>query len=146
MSDPAAPPKPVFMNVAWKGEHRFEAVRPSGGHVAQFDGSGKAGQSPVDALMSALAACSAIDVVDILEKRRTPVESMNIEAVGERVETIPRRYKHITLKFKINGAGIERVHALRAIELAVTKYCSVGGSLLAEIVVDWKLELNGGTD
>ncbi|MBA2687285.1 MAG: OsmC family protein [Gemmatimonadaceae bacterium] len=135
-------PKPVVMNIDWKGEHRFDTARP-GGPVARFDGSGVTGQSPVDALLSAVATCSAIDVVDILAKRRTPIETMNVEAVGQRVETIPRRYSHITLKFRITGAGIERDQALRAIELSVTKYCSVRSSLLAEIVVDWELELSG---
>ncbi len=134
-------PKPVVMNAEWKGEHRFDTARP-GGPVARFDGSGATGQSPVDALLSAVATCSAIDVVDILAKRKTPVASMHIETVGERVEEIPRRYKHITFKFRITGAGIDRENTLRAIELAVTKYCSVRSSMLAEIVFDWELELS----
>lgn len=134
-------PKPVVMNVEWKGEHRFDTSRADG-PVARFDGSGLTGQSPVDALLSAVTACSAIDVVDILAKRKTPVASMHVEAVGERVDTIPRRFKHITLKFKITGAGIDRENTLRAIDLAVTKYCSVRGSMLAEIVFDWELELS----
>lgn len=141
-SEPKTLPKPVVMNVAWKGDHRFDTGRP-GGPVARLDGSGASGQSPVDALLSAVAACAAVDVVDILAKRRTPIESMNIEAVGERVDSTPRRFKHITLKFRIAGAGIERDQALRAIELSVTKYCSVRSSLFAEIVVDWELELAG---
>jgi putative redox protein len=144
MSDPKTPVKPVVMNIDWKGGQSFDTARPGGGPVARFDGTGKTGQSPIDALLSALAACAAIDVVEILAKRRTPAASMHIEAVGERVDEIPRRYKHITLKFKITGAGIDRDQALRAIDLAVTKYCSVRGSLLAEIAVDWELELTEG--
>lgn len=135
-------PKPVVVSVDWKGEHRFDTARP-GGPAARLDGSGATGQSPVDILLSALAACAAIDVVDILAKRRTPAASMSIEVVGERVTEIPRRYKHITLKFRIAGAGIDRDQALRAIDLSVTKYCSVKGSLHPEIVVDWELDLSG---
>ena len=135
-----APPKPVVMNIDWKGDQAFETSRP-GGPVAILDGHGKAGQTPVDALLASVAACAAIDVVEILAKRRTPVKTLSIEAVGERVIEIPRRYKHITLKFLISGAGIDRDQALRAIELSVTKYCSVRRSLLEEIVVDWELEL-----
>jgi putative redox protein len=133
--------KPVTMDISWKGGHRFDTSRP-GGPVARLDGSGETGQSPVDAVLSALAACSAIDVVEILAKRRTPVESMEIEAVGERVDTIPRHYKHITLKFRIVGRGVERDQALRAIDLAVTKYCSVRSSLSENIKVDWELDLS----
>ena len=69
------PGKPVSMiRAVWRGEHRFDTGRV-GQPTARIDGSAITGQSPTDALLSALAACSAIDVVDILEKRRTPVRS-----------------------------------------------------------------------
>ncbi len=109
--------------------------------MVRFDGGGESGQSPADALLSALASCSSIDVVDILAKRRTPVESLEVNVIGERVDTIPRRFKHITLQFRIGGTGIERDQAERAIMLAVTKYCTVRDSLRPDIVVDWTLEL-----
>ena len=108
----------------------------------RLDASGETAQSPVDALLSALASCTAVDVVDILAKRRTPVESLHVDAVGDRVDTVPRRFRHITLTYRIGGEGIEEEQANRAIELAVTKYCTVRSSLAPDIIVDWKLELN----
>jgi putative redox protein len=109
--------------------------------MARIDGDGEAGQSPPEALLSALATCVSYDVVDILAKQRTPVESLEIDVVGERVETVPRRYKNITLNFRIAGKGIEKDKALRAIELAATKYCSVRDSLRTDLVVDWTVEI-----
>lgn len=135
--------RPVVMNINWKGEHRFDTSRPNG-PVSRIDGSGESGQSPVDALLSALAACAAIDVVDILAKRRTPAKTLDVEASGQRVETIPRHYKQIKLHFRITGDGIERDQAQRAIELAVTKYCSVRSSLDPAIPIEWDLELLEG--
>ena len=132
---------PSVIHVDWNGEYLFDAGRP-GGPTMHIDASGKTGQSPVDTLLSALATCSASDVVDILAKRRTPIESMQIDVVGERVDSVPRRFKHITLTFHITGAGIDRDHAERAIDLSVNKYCSVRDSLSRDIVVDWKLDLN----
>jgi putative redox protein len=145
MTAPAAPQTgkpPSRVHVQWKGDQRFEAGRPNA-PTALIDGNGKAGQSSPDALLSALASCISIDVVDILAKRRTPVESLEIDVVGERVDTIPRRFKHITLNFRIAGKGIERDQALRAIELAATKYCSIRDSLRSDIVVDWTVNLHG---
>jgi putative redox protein len=55
---------------------------------------------------------------------------------------VPRRFRHITLNYHIRGKGIEEAHASRAIELAVTKYCSVRDSLSRDIIVDWKLDLD----
>ena len=144
MTTPAAPqtPKPPSrVHVRWAGEQRFEAGRPNA-PTAVIDGNGKAGQSPPEALLSALASCVSVDVVEILAKRRTPVDSLEIDVVGERVDTTPRRFKHITLNFRIGGKGIEKDQALRAIELAATKYCSVRDSLRNDIVVEWTVELH----
>ena len=132
--------KPSRIHVEWVGGHRFDAGRP-GGRAARIDGEGETGQSPPETLLSALATCVSYDVVDILAKQRTPLESLEIDIVGERVDTIPRRYKHITLNFRIGGKGIEKEQALRAIELSATKYCSVRDSLRSDIVVDWTVEL-----
>jgi putative redox protein len=141
---PTPPPtatKPSRIHVQWVGKHRFEAGRP-GGPTARIDGEGETGQSPPETLLSALATCVSYDVIDILEKQRTPISSLEIDVVGERVDTIPRRYKHITLNFRIKGDGIEEEKALRAIELSATKYCSVGESLRPDLKVDWTVEIS----
>jgi len=85
-----------------------------------------------------------VDVVEILAKRRSPVTSLQVEVIGERVATVPHRFRHITLIFRVKGPGIEREQVERAIDLAVNKYCSVRDSLSREIVVEWKLDLNAG--
>jgi len=133
---------PVRISVDWKGDHNFDAGR-EGRPSIRIDGDGATGPSPPDALICALAACVSVDVVDILAKRRTPVDSYRVEAVGERVETIPRRFSHISLKVFINGKGIERAQADRAIDLALNKYCSVKDSLDPNLPVEWTLVLNG---
>jgi putative redox protein len=143
MTAPAAPTtatKPSRIHVEWVEAHRFEAGRP-GGPTARIDGDGETGQSPPETLLSALSTCVAYDVIEILAKQRTPISSMAIDIVGERVDTIPRRYKYITLNFIIGGKGIEKDHALRAIELSATKYCSVRESLRSDIQVAWTVEI-----
>jgi putative redox protein len=132
--------QPSRIHVAWVGGHRFDAGRPDG-PPARIDGEGETGQSPPEALLSALATCVSYDVIDILAKQRTPIESLEIDVVGERVDSIPRRYRHITLNFRIGGRGIEKEQALRAIELSATRYCSVRDSLRSDLVVDWTVEL-----
>jgi putative redox protein len=141
----AAPPVPrreAVVRVTWAGEHRFDSGRPDG-VVARLDGEGSAGQSPVDALLSALAACSGVDVVDILAKRRTPAERLTVEARGERREEHPRRFVRIELRYLVDGAGIEAAHVERAIALAFERYCSVAASLSPAIAVDAIAVVNG---
>jgi putative redox protein len=132
---------PSIVNVQWTGGREFDAGR-EGRPKIHVDGDGNAGPTPPDSLLIALASCVSVDVVDILGKRRTPVESYNVEVRGERVDTIPRRFKHITLNISIVGAGIERAQAEHAIDLAVNKYCSVRDSLAPDIPVVWNLSLN----
>ncbi|MFL5575305.1 MAG: OsmC family protein [Gemmatimonadaceae bacterium] len=143
MTEPNSPHKPVNrVRVTWVGEHMFDAGRP-GGPPARIDASARTGQSPVDALLSALGSCSAVDVVDILAKRRTPVASLEVNVAGTRVTTIPRRLERVLLEFHIEGEGIDRAHAERAVELSVTKYCSVRDSLAPDIEIEWTVVLNG---
>lgn len=137
---PQATKPPSRVHVRWAGEQRFEAGRANA-PTAVIDGNGKTGQSPPEALLSALASCVSVDVVAILAKRRTPVESLEIDVVGERIDTTPRRYKHITLNFHIAGKGIEKDQALRAIELSATKYCSIRDSLRSDIIIDWTVDI-----
>lgn len=133
---------PVRVLVNWRGERNFDAGR-EGRVTIRIDGDGATGPSPPDVLICALATCVSVDVVDILAKRRTPVESYHVEAIGERVDTIPRRFSHVTLNVSINGAGIDRAQAERAIDLALNKYCTVKDSLDPDIPVVWNLTLNG---
>ncbi|MBM3906499.1 MAG: OsmC family protein [Gemmatimonadetes bacterium] len=130
------------VQLQWQGEHRFDAGRPGGPQI-RIDASAQTGPGPVDSLLIGLGACTGVDVLDILAKRRTPVETFSIEVQGERRDGVPRRVVKAHLIYRIDGAGIERVHAERAVELAVTKYCSVRDSLDPEIPVTWSVVLNG---
>ena len=133
---------PNVVRATWAGAYRFDTARP-GGPIARIDGDGETGQSPPDALLSALAACSGIDVVDILAKRRTPVEKLTIDVEGERREDIPRRFVRLTLTYNLEGAGVEALHAERAVTLAFEKYCSVAASLAPDIVAETIVVVNG---
>jgi putative redox protein len=134
---------PSKVTVTWAGDHRFDGQRQSGGPAIRMDASGTTGPSPVDALLCALAGCTGVDVVDILAKRRTPVQALSVDVEGERFAGVPGRVTSIKLHYRIIGAEVERTHAERAIELAVTKYCSVRDSLDPNMAVTWALELNG---
>ena len=139
----AKPPrKPNVIHVAWKGAQRFDAGRP-GGQTLRLDGTGETGQSPVDAVLSGLASCISIDVVEIMAKRKTPASRLDIHVTGERSEGTPRRLLAVHLDFALDGEGIDRDHAMRAIDLGLNKYCSVRDSLARDITFTWTLTVNG---
>jgi putative redox protein len=128
------------VHVEWAGDGRFDASR-QGGPPVRIDTSGETGLGPVDTLLSALAGCASVDVVEILAKRRTPVSALSVDVAAERFDGVPRRVVKATLHFTIAGDGIDRVHAERAIDLSINKYCSVRDSLREDTIVDWTLTL-----
>ena len=145
---PAPPPggkPPARVVVQWKGPGTmaFDGRKAKGGPTITVDNTGKAHPGPVDTVLIALAACTTEDVLTILEKRRTPAARLEIQVEGQRANAVPARLTRIHLRYVIDGDGIDRANTLRAIELAVMKYCSVRDSLDKSIEVEWSLLLNG---
>ncbi len=128
--------------VRWQGERVYEVSR-SGATPITIDGNRTKGPGPVEALLASLASCSAIDVVDYMEKRRTPVTRLDIRISAVRAPSPPRRVLSAILEFTIDGDGIDRVHAERSISLALGTYCSVAATLAADIDLSTRLVLHG---
>lgn len=139
---PSSPPTNTTVVATWRGGRRYDVARP-GGPATTIDGAGEAGTGPVDTLLGALAACSAIDVEAYLAKRRTPPERMTVTVRAERRAELPRRVLSAHLEFAIDGAGVEPAHAERAVALAVDRYCSVAASLASDIVIGRDVVVNG---
>jgi putative redox protein len=129
------------IDVRWVRGAAFEAGRPQGPRIA-IDGDAQSAPSPFDLLLAAVASCAAVDVVTILEKQRTPVQALNVRVEATRVDAIPRRLAAAVLHFAITAPGTTIEKATRAVELSVTRYCSVRSSLIADAPVSWKVEIS----
>jgi len=121
------------MNIIHLGGKRYVGHDEAGDQIV-IDGEDVAlGVRPMEALLAALGTCTAFDVVSILAKRRTPVQSYRIELEGERAEEHPRRYTRIVVRHVVSGEGITQASLDRAVNLSHEKYCSVSATLNAEI-------------
>jgi putative redox protein len=120
----------VDAELEWRSDLVF--LGRSGEATLTFDSAGKAGPSPVQALVLSLAACMAMDVVHILGKGRFAVKGCRVRLHGERAPEDPRRLLRAGLHFALQGElPAEKVE--RAIALSLEKYCSVWHSLRADI-------------
>jgi putative redox protein len=128
------------IEVDWVTGSEFEAHR-AGGARMRIDADSKSAPSPFDTLLAAIATCAATDVVTILAKQRTPVEALRVAVEAQRLDATPRRLASAMLHFSLTAPGATQARTERAVELAVTKYCSVRSSLLAEISVSWTVHL-----
>src|SRR5262249_23565500 len=149
MTESSPPPRPSAAvagpvisrtEATWRGERLFDAGPPNRTH--RVDANAKEAPGPVESMLNAIATCSAVDVIDILAKRKTPVERLSVHVTAYRRPSAPRRVVHLEIEYRIDGAAIEREHAERAIQLSYERYCSVAASLAPDIVTEARLTLN----
>ena len=125
----------------------FEAMNASGQRCLidgppDLGGQGE-GIRPMEALLVALASCSAMDVIHILEKQqREPLEDLDVEVVGRRADAVPAVYTAIELRFAASGA-VDPHKLERAVRLSMEKYCSVSKMLQPTVSITWSVSLKG---
>jgi putative redox protein len=139
MAEPKSPVTTTARAV-WRDGLVFEGG--AAGRMHTIDGDAKAGASPVEAFLASLAACSGSDVVDFLQKRRTPARGMAVDVNATRRGDYPRRVMRLELTFTLEGENLDREQVERAIRLSFERYCTVAGSLAGDIVLTSVLVLN----
>lgn len=97
--------------------------------------NGRLGMKASELLLVALAGCTAVDVVNILKKKRMPLERLEIHVRGEQDSEPPWTYKKIHVTYRLKGRGLTEQAVAQAIELSDTKYCSVSASLRNQVEV-----------
>ena len=110
---------------------RFVATTGTGRRLDFGDDQERNELSPVETVEAALAACSAMDVVSILAKKRQQLTSYRIEIEGEQRDEYPQIYTRIELTHVIEGPVLLEAAVRRAIELSASKYCPVNAMISA---------------
>lgn len=137
-----------MIQVDWKGGMLFQALSDSGQSFTMDSyaepGGVSQGVTPMEALLASTAACGAMDVVSILEKKRQPLTSYRIEIEGERPPAgeWPRPYTSIRIRHIVTGVDIDPAAVARAVELSDEKYCSVMATLRfgPKIETSWRID------
>jgi putative redox protein len=128
--------------VHYAGDEFFIGTPPSG-HAQTIDvkGDRKSAPNPVEMLLVSVAACTAADVISILEKKRQDVTSYNVEITGERAEDHPRKFIRFHIHHIVHGRTVSEKAVIDAIELSDTKYCSVAATVrpTAEITTSYEV-------
>ena len=127
--------------VRWIGGKQFVGVDSTKHAVVLSTPDEGVGMKPSELLLVALAACTAVDVVEILAKKRQPLTALEISASGQQDADPPWTFRKIHLHYKLSGAGLTEKAAAQAIELSEGKYCSVSATLrgTAEITYDFEV-------
>jgi putative redox protein len=130
----------VNATATWRGEERFE-VQSDAGRTVMLDGSPEhsAGPSPMQMVLGALCACTSVDVVSILQKKREPLEGLTVTAEAEQAPAPPRVFTKIHLIYRVRGAVSQKA-AEDAVSLSKNKYCSVSKMLEKSATIDYSIE------
>jgi putative redox protein len=112
----------------------MEFVSEYDGHEIELNGaSGPDGKrlafGPKALLLSGLAGCSGIDIVEMLHKMKVPFTKLKIFTQADLVEENPKVFKDITIIYSIDAEPEFEDKVKRAVDLSLEKYCGVAGML-----------------
>ena len=127
--------------VKWIGGKQFIGVDSTHHSVVISTPDEGIGMKPSELLLVALASCTAVDVVEILAKKRTPLESLEISASAEQEADPPWTFRKIHLTYRLKGAGLTEKNVAQAIQLSEEKYCSVAAALRGKAEITYSYEL-----
>jgi len=127
----------------WKHDRVFEShmVHANNPHGIIIDGDRKLGPGPKSLLLSGVAGCSGIDVLDILDKMRIVYSDFSIDVEAEQTDEHPKVYKDINITYHIRTDEENEEKIRKAIELSLDKYCGVSAMLKKNSAIHYKLQL-----
>lgn len=127
--------------VKWLGKEKFWAEMPSG-HAVPMDAdrNSNTAPGPMEMLLGALGACTAVDVVLILAKKRQRLDSLEVLVNGERANTRPAVWSQAEILYRLSGELDEQA-VKHAIELSQEKYCSVAATLRSVTKLTYRYEI-----
>lgn len=127
--------------VRWVSGKQFVGM-DSNQHAVVISGDeDPSGIRPSQLLLLSLSACTAYDVVEILEKKRKPLSMLEIVADGEHAKEAPWPFQKIHLAFRLRGRDLTAKAVEQAIQLSEEKYCSVAATIrgVAQITTEYEI-------
>ena len=125
----------------WRGGSHFEG-RSESGHAVLFDTDAghTDGPSPMEMVLTALCACTSVDVVSILRKKRQNLQTLVVRAEAEQASEAPRVFTKITVRYRVSGEALDRKAVEDAVALSKGKYCSVSLMLERAVAIEAVIE------
>jgi len=129
------------VQVTWVQSEQFVGTDSTNHSIVLSTAKEGTGSKPSDLLLIALGACSGVDVVGILEKKRQPFTGLQIRVTGEQEADPPWTFRKIHIEYSVRGKGVAEKAVQQAIELSEGKYCSVAATVrgVAEITPSFQI-------
>ena len=105
------------------------------GRRIEFGDAATGALSPVETVLAALGACTAMDVISIATKKRQAFDDYRIHLRGDQRDEYPQVYTEIEVVHEVTGPELSEAAIRRSIELSATKYCPVSAMISAGATV-----------
>ena len=125
----------------WKHDEVFESQQEGVSKAIVVDGNRHEGPGAKSLLLSGLAGCTGIDVVDILKKMRVEFSELSIDVEAEQTSENPKVFKDIFVTYRIKTDPANENKVKKAIDLSLEKYCGVSAMLQKNSAIHYKLQL-----
>ena len=132
------------INVKWTDGMSFEANVD--GYKVQIDsdpefgGQGK-GPKPKPLMMVALAGCTGMDLVSLMNKMRVKYESLNIVVEGDLTEDHPNHFKKMKVIYEIGGSNVDLKKVEKIVSMSKEKYCGVSYSYKQALEIEYEIKI-----
>ena len=127
--------------VQWLSGKKFMVVDSTNHSVILSTPAEGVGMKPSEMLLVALASCTAVDVVEILEKKKVGLQGLEIQVSAEQDTEPPWAFRKIHLKYFLKGEKLDMKVAEQAVRLSEEKYCSVAATVRGVAEISWEIEL-----
>jgi len=104
-------------------------------------GGKKKGPKPKLLLLAALAGCTGMDIVSLLNKMRVDFRSLNIKVDGNTADENPKKFMNIAITYELTGNNIDRSKVEKAVVMSQEKYCSVSATLRESVKIDYLIKI-----
>ena len=89
------------------------------------EGGDDSAPSPKRLMLAALAGCTGMDIVPMLNKMKVSFSNFSIDIDADVREEYPKIYNRVKITYKIKMATTDKPKLEKAIALSQEKYCSV---------------------
>jgi putative redox protein len=127
--------------VRWVTGKQFVGTDANNHSIVLSGGPEPSGVSPSQVLLIGLSACTAYDVLSIMQKKRKPLTLLEIIAEGEQDPNPPWAYLRIVLRFRVGGKNLTEKAVAQAIDLSQRKFCSVAATVRGVARIETQFEI-----
>ena len=118
-----------IVTTEWQRDMVFESDNPSGKTLfidsSEDFGGTNSGLRPKALMLSALAGCSGLDVVSLLNKMKVEVDDFKIITTGELTDEHPKYYNKVKVDYHFYGKDMNEKKIKKAVDLSIERYCGV---------------------